>query len=326
MKTIPIAGVQIEAHFGKTQENLDHAATFVEAAAHQGAQLVLLPELMPSGYVQTRDLWNWAEPEGGRTENWLCQAAERLGIYLGTSYLEADRTDFYDTFALAAPQGRIAGRVRKQFPAFSEPNFFRGASGSHSIDTDLGRIGVGICNDNHMTAFARLLEADPCDLLLMPHAWPLAVKTGKAISQADIDHQRGIALSLAPLYARSFGIPAVMVNHCGPCAPITPPGLIIKLLPSADFYRFPGLSVIADSDGSVRAQAGAEEGFIIARVTLDPARKHLSEIPDYGGHVYPASAGRNLVKIDEMWGRIRYTLSRRRLETAERISDRGPRK
>jgi hypothetical protein len=61
-----------------------------------------------------------------------------------------------------------------------------------------------------------LLQTSQVDLLVMPHAWPLPVKTRKSISQADIDRQREIALGLVPLYARSFGIPTLMVNHCGP--------------------------------------------------------------------------------------------------------------
>ncbi len=320
MKAITLAGVQIESCFGKTQENLAHANTYIEQAAQQGAQLIVLPELMPSGYALTDELWNYAEPAGGSIETWLRETASRFGIYLGTSYLQAERTNFYNTFALANPMGQIAGRVRKQFPTFSEPYFFRGEASEHFIDTELGRIGVGICNDNHMTAFARLLRKSQVDLLVMPHAWPLPVKTGKTISQADIDRQREIALSLAPLYARSFDIPTLMVNHVGPCASVTPPGLIIKLLPAVDFYRYPGLSVIADSDGSVKAQAGAEEGLVIAKVTLDPARKCTQAISDFGGRIYAGSAGRNLVKVDEALGWINYTLSTKRVKMAQRIS------
>lgn len=320
MKTITIAGIQIESHFGKTQENLAHALTYIEQAARQGAQLIVLPELMPSGYALTDELWNYAEPAGGSIEIWLRETANRFGIYLGTSYLQAEQSNFYNTFALANPLGQIAGRVCKQFPAFSEPYFFRGQASAHCIDTDLGRVGVAICNDSHMTAFSRLLRTSQVDLLVMPHAWPLPVRTGKTISQADMDRQREIALSLAPLYARSFGIPTLMANHVGPCAPVKAPGLIIKLLPPVDFYRYPGLSLIVDSDGTVNAQAGAEEGFAIAEVTLDPARKCMQPIQDFGGRVYASSGGRDLVKIDETLGWINYTLSTKRVKMAQRIS------
>lgn len=320
MKRITLAGIQMECCFGKTQDNLKHATGYIEAAARQGAQMIVMPELMPSGYALSEDLWNYAEPAGGSFETWLCETAKRLNIYLGTSYLQAERTNFYNSFSMADPDGKITGRVRKQFPAFSEPYFFRGQASEHVIDTEIGRVGVGICNDNHMTAFARRLQTSQVDLLLMPHAWPLPVKTGKSINQTDLDRQREIALGLAPLYAKSFGIPAVMVNHCGPCAAVTPPGVIIKLLPPVDYYRYPGLSIIVDSDGEVKAQAGSEEGFVIAEVHLDPDRKCNKTIPDYGGRVYSGSAGRNLVKVDETLGWMTYTMSAKRLNTAQQIS------
>jgi N-carbamoylputrescine amidase len=53
--------------------------------------------------------------------------------------------DFHDTFALADPQGRIAGRVLKSVTADLEGRLFRGVPGPHVIATVLGRIGVGIC-------------------------------------------------------------------------------------------------------------------------------------------------------------------------------------
>jgi len=320
MKKIRLAGIQMVSCFGKIQYNLTKAACLIETVARQGAQLILLPELMPSGYAMTIELWNYAETAGVRIETWLCETAKKFNIYLGTSYLQAERTNFYNTFALANPAGEIAGRVRKQFPAFSEPYFFRGQDSEHFIDTEIGRVGVGICNDNHMTAFAQQLQTSQVDLLLMPHAWPLPIKTGKSISQLDIDRQRKIAMELAPLYARLFGIPTVMVNHCGHCASDTPPGMVIKLLPPAEFYQYPGLSIIVDSNGSVLAQAGSEEGSVIGDVTIDPGRKIHSSIPDYAGRVYAGSAGRNLVKVDETLGWVSYTLSAKRLNTAQQIS------
>jgi predicted amidohydrolase len=54
-RSLRVAAVQLTSRLGRTDENLAHATTLAEAAAAQGADLVLLPELMPSGYLgQTR--------------------------------------------------------------------------------------------------------------------------------------------------------------------------------------------------------------------------------------------------------------------------------
>jgi hypothetical protein len=71
----------------------------------------------------------------------------------------------------------------------------------------------------------------------------------------------------------------------------------------------------------VLAQAGAEEGILVVQVPLDPANKQSRLIPDFEGRVYPGSAGRDLVKVDESLGWISYTLSATRLNKAQRISE-----
>ena len=90
------------------------------------------------------DTWDAGEPSNGKTVQWLKATSRRLHVWLGTSFLEADGADFYDTFVLTAPSGEEAGRVRKQNPAGPEAYFFRGDIGPHVITTAIGKIGVGI--------------------------------------------------------------------------------------------------------------------------------------------------------------------------------------
>jgi N-carbamoylputrescine amidase len=122
-------------------QNLRRASTFADTAAAKGAQLVVFPELMPTGYYLSFDTWDAAEPSDGKTVQWLKSTSRRLHISLGTSFLEADGEDFYDTFVLTTPSGDEAGRVRKQIPAGPEAYFFCGAIGSHVISTAIGKIG-----------------------------------------------------------------------------------------------------------------------------------------------------------------------------------------
>lgn len=262
-RTLRLAAVQIDCQAGRVQENLGHATTLVEEAARQGAQLVLLPELMPGGYFLTEELWNCAEPWGGPTCAWLCSLAGELGIYLGTSFLEAEGEDFYNTFALATPGGEIAGRVRKSPPASLEAYFYRAGDTPHLIETALGRIGVGICYENLLFERLNHLAQSSVDLVLQPSA----AGRLKPIRPGDIELFDRMVASIAPRFARVLGVPVVMANRAG---------LIDTPLPGehGDFESsFPGLSQIVDSDASVRAKMGAEEGLIVAEVHLDPGRK-----------------------------------------------------
>ena len=120
VKTLRVAVVQMESKNGNIIANLNHATEFINQAAAKGAELILLPELMSTGYIFSTEIWDAAESKNGPTEKWMKSSSARLGVWIGTSYLEADGEDFFNTFVLTAPNGKIAGRVRKQKPAGPE--------------------------------------------------------------------------------------------------------------------------------------------------------------------------------------------------------------
>lgn len=320
VRTVKVAAVQMESKNGEIMENLRHAMPLIEKAAAQGAKLVLLPEFMPPGFELTCKLWDAAETCDGMTVSWLKETSGRLGIYLGTSYLEADGEDFFNTFALAGPDGRIAGTVRKQSPSLAENYFFRGDTGNHVIDTDIGRIGVGICNDNHMAYLPGTIQKMSADIMLMPHSWALPTKPSKAVSQADIDRWHANMKDMAPLYSRLLGIPAVMVNKTGPFISGRPPGFISLMTPDWTEYVFPGHSTISDCDGRVLARTDGEEGFIVADVVLDPLRKKKEKPRTYGHFSYPGSAGRNIMLLMNLTGRFSYRFNGERKKRAAELS------
>jgi len=125
-RSIRAAAVQMICKNGAKKENLANATAFVNEAAEKGAQLILLPEFMPSGYKYTTEIWDSAETKEGPTVWWLKETAKRLGVFLGTSFLEAEGEHFFNTFALAENNGQIAGWVRKATPAAFEAYFTEG--------------------------------------------------------------------------------------------------------------------------------------------------------------------------------------------------------
>ena len=156
-RTIRLAAVQTESKHGLIQANREHAIPFIEKAAQAGAQLVVLPELFSTGYIPNETIWNVAEPKGGPTLTWLKQTSKRFGIYLGAGLLESDGQDFFNIFVLCDPDGKEAGRVSK---IEAESYVFKRTSGSHVIETALGKIGVGMCADNQMLSFMKQMAAD----------------------------------------------------------------------------------------------------------------------------------------------------------------------
>jgi N-carbamoylputrescine amidase len=312
-RTLRVAAVQVESKNGEAEANLANAEPWVRDAAARGAVLVLCPEFLATGYIYDESIWRSGEPRHGATESWLMRLAAECRIFVGASYLEADGDDFYNTFALASPRGEIVGRVRKEsLPAF-EGWYFKSSDEPKYIDTELGRIGVGICNDNHTAVFLRRMIADEPDLILMPHSAPC----GFGVSRLIRDSLR----TIAAFYARSFGVPVVLVNKVGSRGR-TP-------LPIAPFarvpYRFPGLSSVVNSDGRIADKLAHDEGIAIADVVVTSAHSRPTAEARRGYWAvppkrFPRALGLVMRLLDRA-GRRAYAKSTARVAAARATSD-----
>jgi N-carbamoylputrescine amidase len=214
-RILRVAAVQMESKNGLIEANLEHAAGLIEQAVERGAKLVLLPEFMPTGYMMTRAIWEAAEPKEGPTVKWLKENSKRLKVWLGTSFLEADDDHFFNTFVMTTPDGKEAGRVRKQTPAVFEAYFTKGDRGPHVIDTEFGKIGVGICYENLLCYLPQMMCRQSVDMMLMPHSAPTPMQN-PLCSREYVEFYDSTLRECAQRTARLLGVPAIMANKCGP--------------------------------------------------------------------------------------------------------------
>ncbi|NMB90003.1 MAG: carbon-nitrogen hydrolase family protein [Chloroflexi bacterium] len=326
VKIVRVAAVQMRSELAAIDKNLHRAGQLAAEAAGQGAQLIVLPELAASGYSLSRKLWDAAEQRGGQTQQWLQETAQRLGVYLGIGLIEAQGEDFYDAYLLAAPDGQLAGRIYK---TMAEVNVFRRATNDHTVETALGKIGLGVCADNHFVPMVRLMQQQAVDLMLMPHAWPAPFKTGRAVSQEDIRLAHEKAHQMAPLYTRLLGVPAVFANQVGPRSPEPWDGITGSLM-TAELFHMGGCSTIADGDGTVLAQLDDHtEGVIVAGVSLDAGRKNFAAPAGYGhfggGWIHAGTPMRDaMCDLDSFIGRTTYRWSRERRARARARAQAAP--
>jgi N-carbamoylputrescine amidase len=311
--TINAAAIQFRADPGDIVSNLSRAEVLVSQAAALGALIILLPELASGGYLLTEEIWNTAETMQGHSMSWLKVTAKRLSVHLGMSFLEAEETDFYNSFVLATPNGEIAGRVRKNPPASAEAHFFRAGCDEHFIDTDIGRIGVSICYEALLHERLAEHQRNGIDILLIPMSagtptpiFPIRKKDCVAYDE--------MLLGLAAHHACALGVPVVMANKCGPLVTAMPRGM-----PFQDTH-FPGLSTISDAQGDVACQLGGTEGIAIAEVQLDPSCKAKSTPRSYGRWALPVPWFSFFFPLAAYFGARVYAKSKARAERAWAVS------
>lgn len=316
-RMLRVGAVQMVSENGNIEGNLERATPMVEEAAARGAELVVLPEFMPTGYIYAKQIWDAGEPGKGPTARWLEETSSRLGIWLGTSYLEAEGEDFLNTFSLVSPGGSEAGRVRKQTPAIAEAYFTRGEAGPHIIDTDFGRMGVGICYENQLAYMPEKMVEGSADIMVMPHSAPSPMPN-PLFPTGSVERFNANLRKLASVYAEMLGIPVIFVNKSGEWhSPM--PGLPFLTQHSS----FPGLTAIVDSDGTLKAQLGSEEGVIVEDVILDSTRK-TGRAPARRGHwAMPEPWLMNIWRVVEAIGGLYYRSSGQRRRRAREISSRG---
>lgn len=193
---------------GRPQDNLAAALAFAADLAHQGADLVVLPELWPCGYdwqTLAYDAAEAAEPLAGARGSALSECARLLSVWLAAgSVPERDGPTLYNTALLYDREGRLRAWHRKWhlYQPLGEHKIFEPGDRLTTCRTgELGVVGLTVCFDGDFPEVARALRLAGATLVLHPSAY----ETSAA----------GWWRTLYPANALSNGQWWVMANQCG---------------------------------------------------------------------------------------------------------------
>lgn len=205
-----VACVQMEPHVGSKHDNVAQCIRHIEAAAHHGASLVVLPELANSGYVfNDRDeAFALAEPlPEGETAQLLAETTQRLGIHVVMGIAERAGKQLYNSAILTGPAGHV-GVYRKLHLWNNEHRFFEpGDRGVPVFDTPLGRIAIAICYDGWFPETYRLAAMQGADIVCVPTNWvPMP---------AQPEDRPAMATTLTMAAAHSNGVVIACANRIG---------------------------------------------------------------------------------------------------------------
>lgn len=260
MTEITVAALQL-ALTDDVAENIARVSELVREAAGKGAQVILPPELFEGHYfcqVEDETLFARAKP----TEAHPCVVAMRglaaeLGVFIPTSFFEADGPHHYNSLAMIDDKGAIMGVYRKSHipdgPGYEEKFYFRpGNTGFKVWPTPHGTLGVGVCWDQWYPETARAMMLMGADILFFPTA------IGNEPHDPELDTSRLWQRAMVG-HSVSNVVPVIASNRIG----------------TENGQTFYGHSFIADERGDYLASFGREEtGVLVATIDLDRVKRH----------------------------------------------------
>ena len=172
---VRIAACQVSLHVGELEQNRAAAAAAVTAAAGQGARIVVLPELTPSGYVfrDAAEALSLSEPPAGPTAAQWQDLAIRHDIVIVGGFSELGSDGLLYNSAMLVDSDGVQAVYRKAHLWDAEADVFTpGSQPPPVVKTTFGTISMMICYDVEFPEWVRLPALAGAELLAVPTNWP----------------------------------------------------------------------------------------------------------------------------------------------------------
>jgi len=258
-----IALAQVAPHLGDVAANLELAADRVRAAAGEGAQLTLLPELALTGYL----LQDLVPDVAMRADDprLLAIGSETPGMLVAIGFVEETDEHRYCNSVALLRDGELVGLHRKvylpTYGLFDEGRFTRAGDRIRtvSVGEPIGRIGLSVCEDFWHASLPMLQALDGASLLVNVAAGPSRAPGSSAGLQAIEGWYK-----MQDTYALLGTVALAFCNRVG----------------NEEGLTFWGGSRIVAADGSTVAQAPLwEEALVVGTLETDDLRMQRYGLP-----------------------------------------------
>lgn len=260
MTNLKIALCQMNVIDNK-KENLKKASLMINESAGENADFIVLPEMFNCPYSNDKFI-EYCESEGdSETLNLISSLAKKNNVYiLAGSIPEKDKDKLYNTSYLFDKTGAIIGKHRKMHLfdidvkgkiRFMESDVLSPGDDFSIVETEFGKIGIGICYDIRFPELARIMVENGALILFYPGAFNMT--TGPA-------HWELLFRARA-------------LDNQVYCVGVAP-----ALNENASYHSF-GHSIVTNPWGEVIAEAGDDECLIYCDVDLENIEKIREELP-----------------------------------------------
>lgn len=248
---LKISLAQMDVLLGKPDENLAKARDMASRAAERGSDIVVFPELWPTGY----DLENAAAystpTDKGIFARMSSLATENNIHVLGSCLSLLGPGQFGNTAVFFDPDGEILGEYTKihLFQLMDEHKYLSAGDRLTAVDTKWGKAGLAICYDLRFPELFRPYALSGVKVVFLPAEWP----------HPRLSHWQIL------LRARAIEnqIYVVACNRVG----------------SSKGTDFCGHSCIIDPWGEIVIEAGEDEEVLTAEIEVDEVEQVRARIP-----------------------------------------------
>jgi predicted amidohydrolase len=225
------AAIQFEPTLFDKNTNIARLLEMTEAAARNGARLIVHPEMATTSYcwASRTEVAPYVESIPGPTTDRFGELARRYDCYVvvGMPEVEAATGVFYNSAALIGPDG-VVGVYRKTHPYIAEPKWAKdGDLGMPAFETPLGRIGIAICMDAMFPETTRVPALRGANVICFPTNW-LGSRCPSASWMARA-YENGVYFVAANRYGMERG-----VQFSGGSCVIDPDGTLVSSWDTGD--------------------------------------------------------------------------------------------
>ncbi|HEV7956256.1 MAG: Carbon-nitrogen hydrolase [Microbacteriaceae bacterium] len=247
---LTIALLQAVGVVDAVADNLEKLEMYARRAAAGGADLLVTPELFPTGYAPAVVV----DSDGEAVRAELSRIARDQRIAVVGSSVERAGSTRHITASFFDDQGTERTRYRKaHLFGPDEKSVFRPGDDLPELIPYLDlTVALGLCYDIEFPEYARSATQRGADLLCIPTAVPATGDVGGAGAELTYNAER-ISTLMVPTRALENGVYVAYANHTAP--------------------EFTGLSSIASPYGTFLAKAGADEELLTAHVDEAEVRR-----------------------------------------------------
>ncbi len=180
-----VACLQMETELGNKGANLSKMTEMIDKAARQNVKLAVFPELSLTGFNCGERFLDLSEPIPGPATDVLCEKAKENEMFIVAGLPERDIPGvLYNTVLLIDSRGSIIGKYRKTHLALylhwdiisEEPEIFRRGNKLSVFKTELGSIGMLICQDGDFPETWRTLALKGAEIVTFSSASPTSFR------------------------------------------------------------------------------------------------------------------------------------------------------